>query len=92
MIQHIPNRLQHVLSILQHLMIPKPQHLYSLIGQVLSASTVLTTCLCRVVLPAIQFDGQTLLVTVEIQHIRFHRVLPTKFAAGKTTVAEQSPH
>ncbi len=43
------------------------------------------------VLPAIKLDGESALVTVEIQNVRCDRVLTSKFVAAEGAVAQQVP-
>jgi hypothetical protein len=66
--QGLPHSLQYARQILQHLMVPKPQHAYAARGETARALRVADTAWRGVVLGAINLDRQLHCGTIEIQH------------------------
>ena len=66
--QGIPHSLQYAWQILQHLMVPKPQHAYAVRGETARTLVVAGTPWRDVVLGAVNLDRQFHCGTIEIQH------------------------
>ena len=76
--QGIPDALQYTWEILQHLMIPKPQHPYTTHVKVARATRIAGAPWRSVVLRAIDLNRQSHCGAIEIQHKVCDGVLFTK--------------
>jgi len=86
------DRFENGFSFSQHLMIPKSQDVYFLVGQECAALFISSARCVGVMLPAIQLDGQLGLVTIEVKNVPAARMLPAKLKSTKAPVAQQFPH
>jgi hypothetical protein len=73
-------------------MIPETNQANSLFCQRSRANFVAFAAFGRIVLPAIELDGESSLVTVEVEDVRREQMLPSKLAAGKSAIAQDLPH
>ena len=76
--QGLPNSLQHAGEILQHLMIPKPQHPYTARLEVARALLIAGAPWRGVVLASVDLDRQFRCGAIEIQHEACDGVLLAK--------------
>jgi hypothetical protein len=84
----LDNSLKHPVRIVQHLIIPEPQHAKPLIFKPLVAAVI--GFVVRV-LAAIHFDDQPLRQTDKIDDVAPDRNLPFELVSGKAMGAQQVP-
>ena len=83
--------LQHRFRLLQHLMIPKTDDRYPLPSKIRCALCIPAFFIRFVVLRAVYLDRQAGRVTLEIQHIRRHRILASEFQSAELSISQQAP-
>ncbi len=89
--QGIPHPLQYAWQILQHFMVPKPQHAYAVRGETVRALLVADTSWRGVVLGSVNLDRQLHCGTIEIQHETRHGVLLAKAETVELFATEAVP-
>ena len=89
--QGIPHPLQYAWQILQHLMVPKPQHAYAVRGETARALRVAGTPWRGVVLGSVNLDRQSHCGTIEIQHETCDGVLLAKAETVELFATEAVP-
>ena len=89
--QGIPHPLQYAWQILQHLMVPKPQHAYAMCGETARALLVAGTPWRGIVLGSVNLDRQFHCGTIEIQHETCDGVLLAKAETVELFATEAVP-
>lgn len=89
--QGIPHPLQYAWQILQHLMVPKPQHAYAVRGETARTLLVAGTPWRGVVLASVNLDRQFHCGAIEIQHETCDGVLLAKAETVELFATEAAP-
>ena len=80
--------LQYCLRFPQHLVVPETQNPNTLLFQIYRTFGVVFPGSGFIVLTAVQLDGQTSFMTIEIKNVNTNRVLPAEFGTSKLPVAQ----
>src|SRR5436190_6894971 len=89
--QGVPDFKSHRFKLATHLMIPKAQHLDSLLGEELVSLLVSDTLVGETVSASVEFHRKLRQRAVEIEVVDAARILATEFEFIEATVAEQAP-
>ncbi len=87
--QCLQNPMQHAVKVLEHLIIPKPQHLVAMLSEKLGPFLIRLS-LDRV-LAAIEFHHQTTFRTAEISNKLPDRMLSPEFHTDQSSVTQSGP-
>jgi hypothetical protein len=90
-LKRVPNLNQTSVSILTPFMVPKSQAFDALFGKVFVACSIFFHEIRPTVLKTIELNRESCIGAVKIQNVLSQCVLPSKFEADKSMIAERPP-
>jgi hypothetical protein len=76
---------------LEHVVVPEPENADPFCGYGSASLFIRRDLAGLVMVTAVQFDAQTGLVTIEVEHVAADRVLPSELGSAKPAASQERP-